>query len=336
VIVNFIANTNPVNFVGQPTVLRTGTFSAVTSKNPATQTPNDVSDGTLDWAPYVNKLIRIKASTTPNHVGSSAWIAKAVSAGQARVSTWLNVSPGAFPSAADEINPSVGDEYEVLELPTITLADSQIKVGTSVNQFNYASTFTTLSIQGGFLSRFVGGGLTIEVLNCNVYGWLFDGITLVNCALASTVINGKAYTYTYGGLSGHVGVGEQNAVSGGTVVLTADHLVQTNKGWVASSAGELIIESACGFDCTENAPFDVRPGSVIYSHPQAAFTAERLWGANNSAYGVSVVAGSTMVYTALPTITATTNSVLVGATARSWAQVPYTDTNTGARVLIRP
>lgn len=91
------------------TQLSTGTFSAVTILDRSTNTPWEVTDGTIDTSNDVKKRIRISSGP---RAGSIAWVAKSTGAGSRRTSTfaqWAATNLG--PTV---ITPQVGDSY-VLE-----------------------------------------------------------------------------------------------------------------------------------------------------------------------------------------------------------------------------
>lgn len=72
-----------VDIVGFATELATGTLTAATPQNPATNAYETITIAGFDWTPYVGKRVRVVSGT---NVGACGWVAKAVSTGVAVVS----------------------------------------------------------------------------------------------------------------------------------------------------------------------------------------------------------------------------------------------------------
>ena len=114
-----------VLFKGAATEVATGTFTAVTERNPAGNQPNEVTDSGLtdDWGNlgYVEKRIRL---TSGSNIGAVAWVAKDLGSKAARTSPWLVDSAVDLESLPWEDEPAnceaaVTDDYVVESLPTI-------------------------------------------------------------------------------------------------------------------------------------------------------------------------------------------------------------------------
>lgn len=132
---------------GVKTVNATGSFTAVTAKNPATNTPLQCTDSALSggWAAHVGQRVRI--TTAGDRLNSCMWVAKNLGAGAARMSDLSLVSllnpvesyPG-FPGAnflafgMTTKTPIVGDTYAIETLYQVTIGPLSIRaVGSGVN-----------------------------------------------------------------------------------------------------------------------------------------------------------------------------------------------------------
>lgn len=100
---------------GVATVLRTGSLTGVRFYNNTTPLDWQITDGTLDWTPFVGHQIHI---TSGPAAGARGWIIKAVSPGVARID-WLSVIDPTDPANAIVEVPVPGNSYEIVSLPAV-------------------------------------------------------------------------------------------------------------------------------------------------------------------------------------------------------------------------
>ena len=98
-----------------------GTFSSVTARDRATNTPYEVADGSSDTTADVTKRIRI---TSGPRAGARAWVAKSTGPGARRTSEWNLWSPETF---TVPVVPETSDGY-VVESAAAQLVLARINV----------------------------------------------------------------------------------------------------------------------------------------------------------------------------------------------------------------
>lgn len=94
-------------YQGSQTVAHSGTISAVTARSISGNTFYTVKDGTMSWAPYVEKMIRVSSRN------AYAFVKADLGGGVALVSTW---NDGNMFSLTEITTVQAGDTYEVVNL----------------------------------------------------------------------------------------------------------------------------------------------------------------------------------------------------------------------------
>ena len=174
-----------LSIIGVLAPLAAGTITAVTQRNPATNTPNNVTDAGQAWGPLLGKLIRF---TMAGGAYAWAWAVKDLGGGQVRITAPMS-DTNLWVSAETVL---VGNEaYEVFEPTAIHVADGWRIVGSEIDGANpgtlpkflarfllisddYAATNSTAHLtsaleQSAYLDR------------CSISGFCIDAWVLTNC-----------------------------------------------------------------------------------------------------------------------------------------------------------
>jgi hypothetical protein len=110
-----------MRFHGTRTQVTSGTFTATTAINRATNTPQSVTDTSqATWTTFLGKRVRI-TSAGPR-LNAVAWVAKNLGGNAARVSpftTYSTTYPPVFNAGAATVTPQVGDTYVVENLSAV-------------------------------------------------------------------------------------------------------------------------------------------------------------------------------------------------------------------------
>lgn len=124
-----IGNAGTVYLHGIPTVIHSGVLSGITARNPLLNQTDELTDGYMDWTPYIGNLVRVTTATSLNANGYSittpthGWVAKALSTpNRARVSVMASrtYTPSDAPFDSEYPGPvQVGSNYQILALPKI-------------------------------------------------------------------------------------------------------------------------------------------------------------------------------------------------------------------------
>lgn len=119
---------------GTLTQVSTGTFTAVTARNRATNTCVMVEDTAhaASWAADVSRLLKITASVSPASVGASSVIAKDLGTYQARVAAPRTVAFVGPSPTITEVVPQVGDSYALYDRTQIAVTDITISMTSGV------------------------------------------------------------------------------------------------------------------------------------------------------------------------------------------------------------
>ena len=303
------------------TVLYSGSITAITVQNPATNTPTLITDAAVvSWAPYVARRLRITSAGA--RFNTVAWVARDMGALQARVSTpSLSGQMGtstSIPSGSGQTPQTlqVGDTFNIESLVTISFGP----VFVEVDQGGPGATSQPSNIVFGEID-FRASGFAANKLfeNMVIYSCEMDGVSarlgfpaasvINNCHITSSFsMHGGGYWQITSGLvdiSAGAGGAGINAYEG-TLVLADDVMFQG----VGIRGNTLNISSACVFDsvASTNNPgghgVSVGRGSAIAGQRNAqrntigyATIELRLWGSGNAGTGLYVNGGSTVVYT---------------------------------------
>lgn len=119
VVSGYLDPNGSLSYHGIPTPIHSGVLSAVTAYNIATNQADEVSDGVLDWTPYVGMLIVIQTGAVNGP--SYAWIAKALAGpNRARLSLLGQHDPTQL-YIFENIGPAaIGDAYTIYKLPILS------------------------------------------------------------------------------------------------------------------------------------------------------------------------------------------------------------------------
>jgi len=319
-----------ISYTAEPTVVYTGTFTGYTPKNAATNQAHQVEDIALgDWGPYVGARIKI---TSGAGAGGVAWIAKNLGAGQARVSTFVDLTTLTPPVLffPPVVVPSPGDTYVIETLPAVehlSVDDFPVDAPGSLATDYARVVFSNLAIRTDAslnnnpvkLSK-----LTTRFIGCVLEGIIpfYEQLMAVGCCFSTFInISGSQGTlYAGQSLFTGAGVGLQ-----GAYIVLYDCLFSENAYVVLS--GSVNLRDECGFMETADDGMGIGYGTV-YSYA-------KVWGDGNTGYGIDVAKGATFyLYAGHPhTITGTLGDWGVGGDVRTHAQVPYTNLANYAKVI---
>jgi hypothetical protein len=340
-----------IHFVGVPVIQPVpvggiGIFSAVTSKNRATQTRPTVKDGTRVWT--VNDRIRV---TSGPATGAIFWIQKDLGGGVARVTDSQIRSWPSNPEIPTQIAPSVGDSYVVESLPKINLGSYSCDV-TSVNNGPPLTGFEDLSFQdAGFLAAIKNTGTqtTLYMLSCYLTHeefFVYGNVSLQNCNLdghldvvTAAGSSGVGTCFISGGSGcGFSGAGAIRCLlksviimdydwMGDNFVLLVDGGAFAYLGAVAFFDNQISEDTAFGDGCAVG---DAQ-GNGINGPARIELVAFEaldplVWGNGNVGHGLSMGVGSSVnIDTAVPTptITGVTGDVRFGSSPTDTVGVFY-------------
>lgn len=342
--VNITFTTDPgvsVRYIGEnPTVIQSGTFTAVTTAVPATNTPWSVKDGTsgaANLASYIGSPIRITASAVAANVGAVMWVAKDQGSGDARVST--PSVPGAnITSFGTVVTPQAGDSYEVLGLRKLTLNRVDLVGGQG------ATTNGLLTLESLEIGPLASGYLWIKsdrpayFRSSRFLRQLFfesNSNNLVNCCFQGGVTTKGGRCIVAAGASvSTAGAVNAGLVSlSGTIAVYASHLCQG----VRVQGQSFFINSLAVFDTATalnvgDVYVNTSPGSLeggafwlLNATNSASLGSPGVWGAGNSGVG-ALIAPNCILYIAngyagLLSVTGASGDFILGnsaTTSRPW------------------
>lgn len=334
---------------GADRVIRAGTFTGVTPRAEATNTPYSFADGTVPatyWGDQILGRVRITSGARLNAV---AWVAKSLGASNFRSSepaVCNPMSPTAepedfLPVEAVPVVPQVGDTYALETLRSIKFGTLNVRaIGIDDYSFTPCVSFGELEIRQ--LPTVVSGSpLIFAFYSCQLNyfstsgpmgGGLLGTCYVYNCAARSVNVSGGQLLWEGGLVTDNNGVSASNfTVHAGSAVVQGDAFFQN-----AQLGGSNVFINAAGiFDTGANfnrAPdgAGVRTGPALggpcagtirfgmYHHSSGP---PRLWGAGNVT-GVHAVFGGSFSYDPNYPITITgTESdfkVAKATTSRAW------------------
>lgn len=332
-----------VNSVG--TQNQTGTFTASTNMNPATNTPQDVTDSALGagnaWTSVLNQIGTITSSGTGGRVGAKFVVVKDLAAKKARLSPIIQY-PGADNWTASELSASAvsftNDGYKIVQPNTINLAYLRIRPGYQSNASKpQLATFTNIFFNG----LHVGGQIDILTNgNCvNFYGCQFtecvfsscsNGTQLVACELdTSNFVIGGNVTMSACAMVFKNSLEPLFIENGGIVLMQNDCIAQgCSLAQLNSAAGSLDNLGMCAFDSHANG-IDITQGWVwdfgFYWGTANAGAAVNCHG-NGSGYVIAANVPSCNVGLGVG------RETIIGGTNKTWAQTPYIEGANGASI----
>lgn len=302
-----------VTYLGTETVVYgPSTFTSLTAKNSATNTPLQVTDTAIptSWtaSSLVGKCIRHLSGGVPD---SRAWVAKDLTAKAARISQATSNALTATGSATvTQVNSwSNGDAFDVVDQVTVpdlivngqsALAFGAVKFSTSPRQFQ---------TQNGFAVRFNACSFP------QVLGTSFGQsgtLIFANCGFsASQNFLGKSLVRLDACLLG----GGSITVTGGLYQLRNDNMFQGSQLLVSAlAASSSATHDIAFFDITGS-------GCVVIA--DAVFTFTLLWGSGNSAVIINADRNSQVVLSSVPVVT--TSGEYISFTAYTTAVLALRD-----------
>lgn len=296
-----------LTIIGTPVVDVSGTLTGQTSIDPSTNQPQLIDDAVGDWTNHVGKRVDLAG-------GSSAWIAKVISATQARVSQFQTFNPAI---GGSNTTPAGNETYDVVTLPVVENFSATVSRGSAgvvtkanglvVQNFHFTGIFNRCT---------TGDGSSVFVA---FYGCVFTGLGVVmtpvmkaeNChfSSASEVI----------GSNGLISAG---LISGFSPGFRSPGMEVSNNlmaQGVSMSVRDVIVCSSVGA-CI----FDAAVGLLIRASGRVILDGGvRLWGSGNTT-ALSAKAGSRLVYSGTkPNIAGTTEVNLGdGLVTDTWANMP--------------
>lgn len=319
-------------YQGTRSVLRSSAFTAVTAQNRATNTPWSVTDGALDWTPFVGKRIRVTSGVNFNQ---TAWVAKNLGAGAARISSPANPNypPPSTNLAFASTNPGVfsnGDPYVIEQLSKAYIRHMEIEgdfssgaIGTlafvDLDLRGVVDPFLTapnaLSPQGGSFVNFVA----CEFSTARAYTLPMSGIltSFVNCGFMKGVLS-RGRTVFDAGLA----LGASSFRLFGPSAMDGDFMMHGTPLQVLGTL--LVAANVCAFD---SSGAGIVVGEDFFGTSLSTLNiidvlhgGHDVWGSGNVGPGIRIGVGVRITYaTSVPTITGASDYVLAGAaTGRAW------------------
>jgi hypothetical protein len=333
------------------TVLYSGTFSAVTAKNRATNTPLQATDAGVPggWGPF------LAGGTTPARIhdttnNSYFWPAKDLGAGAVRLSepyqaTVVGLPGNSFPNLSGGTGPNGRPPVAVAALDTFTLERlTQVYFGAvTINGATTvgATTSCTVAFQDLWITR-TGGSNLMHIAGGAVATCFYGCLLGLTCNTTSQV-NGFRFQ------NSNVGLGALATIVGGTggefqflaglsnarflasmALVFVDHDAMFQGAGFGFVVGAAKFGNACFFDVgagQSNNPTN----DAIHLGPGTGFTnlnffdgSHAIWGSGGVGGGIGVAPGATFGYqTNAPSVTGsapgTNDFVLGGATSsRAW------------------
>jgi hypothetical protein len=298
---------------GVRTVRATGiAITVVTAIGAGTTYPWQLTTTGIDWTTVAATIgalpLRVDFST-----GHIAWVTEVIDASNIIVSAVANTT--AF------VNPAAGQTLEIVTFSTSPLP--LLQVFPQLLQSSVAIDFTNLAFTaGGFFqvlsgpsTRFFGCDISMAAsasMFCNCV------LAIRSCALRANGLNPVSGTNTFQLVGG--------VVQGGTgLIIRRGHMTTSSAMFQASQlfVGDTGFVRAQGLQFRSCAsPLTVTTGGRFLN------TNARLSGSNCTGVGVTISSGAGFSYIAgangKPTLTGTSD-VLIGAVARTYAQIPYVD-----------
>lgn len=319
------------------TVQYTGTISAVTALNPATNQDYRFTDPGLNPTTFLNKRCRI--TTAGARLNTTWFIAKDLGGNTARISTPGIPQPMA-PAAAfsllslsyNQTTPQVGDTYVVENLPTVSFAVLDTGSSTASQQIQFGE----LNFRNGGTFRSAGATGTVYIYASYMNAQQYDGgNVLLNCFTTNGATRITGLQQIYGGM-----ISSANAfqVQGGTIFVGQMFLCQGSP----LMGTNIRVISAQIWDCAINA--SINPGGhgvvigkqITADRPNTGYmglctsqigtdiaNGGQIMGNGNTGKGVWVSAGSQMTVPpsgAVLSVTGTAGDFQLdsGTTSRAW------------------
>ena len=328
-VLDFNMTGNVIGFVrGTRSTIASTTISAFTNRDPAADQPNELT-APASWASYVGEGLII-VPTSGAAVGTAAFPLKVTGANTVRTTTFLdsNTSAEAFPAPLDTT--------DVVALTKVASYDIVPKSGRWAFKdlyFNQIGSDWATGTAFNF-STFFSGSLGISTADC-AFDWFIvnspavGALIAVNCCSIGPSSTLQCQTTWVGGaMLGRSWNG--TPAEEVTALYSPQLLVQS--GAVLQGLGLVLTGEAFGTlaDC---AIFDApttgaRPaGNALTVEAKSVADAQTLWGSGSLGVGAFIDRTSLLYRStgAVPTIAGTAGEVLVNATPKNWADLPFKD-----------
>lgn len=319
---------------GTPITGPSGSFTAVTAINRATQTMQSVADTGLGggWSSHVGQSIRIASGS---RLDSTAWIVNDLGSSVARTSRWGRANLASiFPTVAS-MNPSASDPYNLITLPQVTVRSIRCTSSsrTSPSQYVALQDLSLVPVSGGDFICLNGGIAKIRLFGCKLSN-LHSGGVVLQCCYVDRTGSDLIWDITENGT--YVMACASNGgfyVAGSFMVTDMDTIFQgTNHGINVDQSGQWRIGTTCVFDHASST-FASVTGGVLSS--TFADGADLLWGSGNTGH-MLIQGGGRFLWTTRPTVNGGAgvgSEINLGGGASSeltWADVPAINSSNGA------
>lgn len=318
---------------GVATQTYSGVVGAVTAINRATNTPYDFTDATLGVG-HVNQRMRMTSGARNNYV---AWLAKDLAGGKYRVTPWTLLNQAAaninfVPDAQGIV--TVADTYVVESLTTVArmhLVYMTTDTTTAPNASTIVGLLTDIQYTGGTNGGVVvSGAPQLGIPSVVNYGCdMGSGQIQTSIASRHTNTTYAAAPQTSVSYFGSLLAGI-SAQTGCILFVDYDTLFQGGQCRLREGgAGRF---GAVGF-------FDSPTSGVVVEDATLRSLnflsgTDALYGAGNTAFGISVSTLGKHAYTAKPTVTGGTNDTSVGGTATAYGAIPFVNPTNLAQISV--
>jgi hypothetical protein len=327
-----------VLFKGTTTTIATGTLTAVTERNPATNQPNEITDTGLsdNWGTlgYVNERIRL---TSGSNIGACAWIAKDLGSKEARVSSWMvdtavDLESLPWDSMPDNCEAAATDDYIIEDLPVVYELMTEISCNSEGAAYERTRVvFEDLSICPNLdrdATLFIKGDRVSCCLNRCYLGYVEPGpgtcLPLINCTTANVSMQNNTVVYMMGGFVRlWLNVGGMSEVAVGNAVLVNGGI------YIYGGKVSLFGGGACIMETGSYNGVELAAGARLITEGFPIF------GNCDTGTGVVVKSASAFIYksTSKPTITGSGGDAEVGGTSKTWAEIPFYNVANGAALV---
>lgn len=275
-----------------PTVVRSSTFGTVTALNSATQQPLTITDGSFDFTSNVFRQIRISSGA---RAGAYTWVAKAVSAGTARLGNMCTNGINYDTSLVTYVTPVAADPYDIRTLLTVPIG--QVSVSSIGNTFQNSKIFSFSNLHlsaTSVLDGHIGGanpGCTVVLSGCYLDAITLDHPSIIasNCRNSNDTIVRNGVMIFDAGIVDTANLG----LFGGTTFLDGHILGQGNGLAYGDGPSNIMIGQCCAFDnasSTTSAIHLVGGSRTVRDFPLHGATL--FWGTNNTARALTLLSGS--------------------------------------------
>lgn len=318
-----------LNIIGTVTVVRSGSFTGVTARNEATNTPWQVVDAAMagTWTTDIGRRLKLTSGAGVNGV---SYIAKDLGAKTARTSEW-----GTIPSppgvSGTFVVPAPADTYNVEQISSAIYGDCSVRsANVSTVGIITQCSFIDIRFAGTSFAQFP---FIVGAPFYAFYGCRFDqGAS--NCAqLQSFWTNcdfvGPWQTTEGAFASLDMGIARSTSFLFGGIVIFDGHFFCQGK----AGAGGVVVGGFAKANFSEIAVFDAAASSLnptaagilvgttsANGHPFMCFAGSNtgnhatnaVWGSGNAGPGIDVHSGS-FIFDSQPTITGSVDFALGGS-----------------------